>query len=67
MRRFLPLIIVVIALLVAVFVPGVDRATLWLGVPPLVLWSVVGVALLTPLLALVEFTRTDSDDEESRS
>lgn len=67
MLRFLPLIIVVLALLAAVFVPGVNSATLWLGVPPLVLWSIVGVALLTPLLALVEFTRTDSDDEESRS
>jgi fatty acid desaturase len=67
MLRFLPLIIIVVALLAAVFVPGVDRATLWLGMPPLVLVSIVGVALLTPLLALVEFTRTDSDDEEPRS
>lgn len=59
MLRFLPLVFVAVALLVGPFVPAVNRATLWLGVPSLVLWSVVGVALLTPLLAWFEHTRRD--------
>ncbi|TCO62007.1 hypothetical protein [Actinocrispum wychmicini] len=64
MNRFAPLALVVLALPVAVAIPAVNRATLWLGIPPLVVWSFVGVALLTPLLALIEFTRRGSDDEE---
>lgn len=66
MLRLIPLVIVLVALLVAQFVPAVNRATVWLGVPPMVLWPMVGVALLTPLLALIEFTRKH-DDEESPS
>jgi hypothetical protein len=66
MFRFVPLVLVVLALLVMVGIAPINRATLWLGIPPLVVCSVVGVALLTPLLALVEFTGRHSDDEEQR-
>jgi hypothetical protein len=66
MFRFLPLVLVVVALLAVVAIPPINRATLWFGIPPLVVCSVVGVALLTPLLALVEFTGRHQDDEEPR-
>jgi integral membrane sensor domain MASE1 len=66
MFRYLPLVLVVVALLVLVAIPPIDRATLWWGIPPLVVCSVVGVALLTPLLALVEFTRRHDDEEPRR-
>jgi hypothetical protein len=67
MLRFVPLAVVVLALLCIAAIPVVDNASLWFGLPPLVLCSVVGVALLTPLLALIEFTRADRhEDEEQR-
>jgi hypothetical protein len=66
MLRLISIAIVLVAVLVAQFIPAVNRATLWLGVPPMVLWPMVGIALLTPLLAMLEFTRK-ADDEESPS
>jgi integral membrane sensor domain MASE1 len=67
MLRFIPLAVIVSALLCLVVIAPVDKATLWWGVPPLVLCSIIGVALLTPALALVEFTgrRRSADDEEA--
>jgi fatty acid desaturase len=66
MFRCPPLVLVVVALLAIVAIPPVNRATLWFGIPPLVVCSVVGVALLTPLLALIEFTRRHDDEEPRR-
>ena len=60
MRRYgiyVPLVIVVIGLLATVWLPFVNRSTLWLGIPPVMLWSVVGVVLLTPALAIIEIAR----------
>jgi amino acid transporter len=57
MRRYVPLLLVVAALLAGAFIPAVNAPRLWLGFPSLLVWSVAGVALLTPALALVEFGR----------
>lgn len=65
--RHVPVLIVVVALLVGVAIPAVNSAHLWLGVPSLILWSLIGVALLTPALVIVEFTgrgRKTEDDRE---
>lgn len=70
MRRYaiyVPLVVIVVALLATVFLPFVNQSALWLGIPSVMLWSAIGVVLLTPALALVEYTRgrrgqTDTDD-----
>lgn len=60
---YVPLVIIVIGLLATVWLPFVNRSTLWLGIPPVMLWSAVGVLLLTPALALIEYTRRGGGDE----
>lgn len=65
MRRYgiyVPLVIIVVALLATVWLPFVNRATLWLGIPSVMLWSVVGVLLLTPALAVIEYRRRGDDE-----
>lgn len=59
---YLPLGVIVIGLLATVWLPFVNRSTLWLGLPPVMLWSAVGVVLLTPALALIEYTRRGGDE-----
>ncbi|HEY3682471.1 MAG TPA: hypothetical protein VGL93_05505 [Streptosporangiaceae bacterium] len=61
--------IIIVALLATVFLPFVNRSTLWFGIPPVMLWSAVGVVLLSPALGLVEYARhrrgeTDPEDAE---
>ena len=66
MRRYgiyVPLVVVVLGLLATVWLPFVNRSTLWLGIPPVMLWSAVGVVLLTPALALIEFVGRRGGDE----
>jgi hypothetical protein len=67
MRRVV-LLVVMASLICAVWIPWINRPTLWLGVPPLMLWSFSGVVVLTPLLAWTEFGRKpgDVDDGPSR-
>ena len=62
--RFVPLGIVTVGLLATVWLPFVNRSTLWGGIPPVMLWSAVGVFLLTPCLALIEYGRRHPEDEE---
>ena len=38
----------VVALLATVWLPFVNRATLWLGLPSVMVWTVVWVLVLTP-------------------
>lgn len=69
--RHVPVVIVVVGLLAGVAIPAVNSSHDWFGVPPLILWSLVGVALLTPALAVAEFTgrsieRTHDDAEDRR-
>ena len=53
----------VVALLVTVWLPFVNRATLWLGLPPVMVWTVVWVLVLSGALAWIEFGRRHPDDE----
>jgi hypothetical protein len=56
MRRYLiVLAIPVIALVATVWLPFVNRATLWFGLPSVMVWSAFWVLTITPALALIEF------------
>jgi hypothetical protein len=54
----------VVALLVTVWLPFVNRATLWLGLPSVMVWTVAWVLALSAALAWVEFGQHHPDDEE---
>lgn len=58
------LVILVVGVLVAVLIPFVNRPALWFGLPSLLVWSIAGVLLLTPALALVEYGRRRPDEDE---
>ncbi|EID73339.1 MULTISPECIES: hypothetical protein [Rhodococcus] len=65
-RRWLLLVPVapVLALVTAVWLPFVNTADLWLGMPRLLVWCSAWVLLLLPALAAVEFgfVRPHEDD-----
>jgi hypothetical protein len=51
-----PLVVVVLALLSTVWLPFVNTATLWFGLPSVGVWSVVWVLAIVPALAVLEFS-----------
>jgi hypothetical protein len=57
----------VVALLITVWLPFVNRATLWLGLPSVMVWTVAWVLALSAALAWVEFSRKHPDDDEDWS
>jgi len=65
MRRYLILVgVPVVALLATVWLPFVNTATLWLGLPSLLVWSGFWVLAITPTLALLEFSGRQRDADE---
>ncbi|ANS25815.1 hypothetical protein WSS_A08659 [Rhodococcus opacus M213] len=66
-RRWLLLVPVapVLALVTAVWLPFVNTADLWLGMPRLLVWCSAWVLLLLPALAAVEFGLVRPHEERS--
>ena len=65
MRRYLILVAIpVVALLATVWLPFVNTATLWFGLPSLLVWSGFWVLAITPALALLEFSGRQRDADE---
>ena len=59
--RLLPLVPAV-ALLASVYLPFVNQAELWFGLPSLAVWCAVWVLAMTPVLLIVErFAPFDTD------
>ncbi|SDP55999.1 hypothetical protein SAMN04487905_105207 [Actinopolyspora xinjiangensis] len=56
----------VVALLASVWLPFVNTARLWFGVPSLFVWISVWVMLIPPALAVVEWGRGDGNGGEGR-
>lgn len=54
--RALVIAVPVVALLATVWLPFVNRSTLWLGLPSVMVWTVGWVLAITPALALLEFS-----------
>jgi protein-S-isoprenylcysteine O-methyltransferase Ste14 len=63
--RKIPLIVVVVALVATVWLPFVNTSSLWFGLPSVMVWTAVWVALITLTLAIIEFTRKDDEEEQS--
>ena len=61
--RAVVVLIPVVALLVTVFLPFVNRPALWLGLPSVMVWTVAWVLLLSAALAWIEFGRRHPDDD----
>jgi hypothetical protein len=47
----------VVALVATVWLPFVNSATLWLGLPSVMVWTGFWVLAITPALCLLEFSR----------
>ncbi|MFB9835493.1 hypothetical protein [Actinoallomurus acaciae] len=54
--------VVVVALVATVWLPFVNTASLWLGLPSIMVWTAAWVLGLTLVLALIEFTRPDENE-----
>ena len=50
------LAIPVVALVATVFLPFVNTATLWFGLPSVMVWTALWVVAITPALCLLEFS-----------
>ena len=61
--RAVVVLIPVVALLVTVFLPFVNRPALWLGLPSVMVWAVVWVLALSAALGWVEFGGHHADDD----
>jgi hypothetical protein len=64
--QHLVLAVPVIALVATVWLPFVNTATLWLGLPSVMVWSAGWVLAITPALALLEFSsrQREADRED---
>jgi|GEM_PF-2230367 hypothetical protein len=57
MRRYLIILAVpVVALVATVWLPFVNSASLWFGLPSVMVWTVFWVLAITPALAAMEFS-----------
>ena len=61
--RAVVVVIPVVALLVTVFLPFVNRPALWLGLPSVMVWTAGWVLALSAALAWVEFGGRHADDD----
>jgi hypothetical protein len=55
----------VVALVATVWLPFVNSATLWLGLPSVMVWTGVWVLAITPALCLLEFGRSQRAADRS--
>lgn len=55
-RNLIILAVPVIALVATVWLPFVNSASLWFGLPSVMAWTVLWVLAITPALAALEFT-----------
>ena len=56
--------VVVAGLLATIWLPFVNRAQLWLGLPSVMVWTVGWVLLLSAALAWLEFGSAHPEDAE---
>jgi len=61
--RHLVVAVPVVALLATVWLPFVNTSTLWLGLPSVMVWTVGWVLMITPALALLEFSPEQREDD----
>jgi protein-S-isoprenylcysteine O-methyltransferase Ste14 len=61
--RAVVVLVPVVALLVTVFLPFVNRPALWIGLPSVMVWTGAWVLVLSAALAWVEFGGRHPDDD----
>jgi hypothetical protein len=61
--RAVVVLVPVVALLVTVLLPFVNRPTLWLGLPSVMVWTGLWVLALSAALGWVEFGGRHADDD----
>lgn len=66
-RYAVPLLVIVAALVATVWLPFVNRPSLWLDLPSVMTWTAGWVVLITVALAVLEFRgrRGNDDDDEA--
>ena len=57
------LVVVTLGLLLAPVLPFVNTPALWFGLPRIMVWMAALVVAITPLLAVLEFTRDGEPDD----
>lgn len=55
----------VVALVATVWLPFVNSATLWLGLPSVMVWTGAWVLAITPALCLLEFSRSQREADRA--
>jgi membrane protein YdbS with pleckstrin-like domain len=63
--QYVVLAIPVVALVATVWLPFVNTATLWLGLPSVMVWTGAWVLAITPALCLFEFSRGQREADRS--
>jgi hypothetical protein len=61
--QYLIIAVPVVALVATVWLPFVNTATLWFGLPSVMVWTAVWVLAITPALALLEFSRNQREQD----
>jgi hypothetical protein len=56
--------VVILALVATVWLPFVNASSLWLGLPSIMVWTAAWVLGITLVLALIEFSRADEDEND---
>lgn len=51
-------------MILTVYLPFVNRPAVWLGLPSVMVWTIIWVALTTAVLALVEWGAPHPEDDE---
>lgn len=57
----------VVALVATVWLPFVNTATLWFGLPSMMVWTAGWVLAITPALALLEFSSHQRETDRHTS
>ena len=63
--QYVVIAIPVVALVATVWLPFVNSATLWLGLPSVMVWTGLWVLAITPALCLLEFSRGQREADRS--
>ena len=61
--QYLIIAVPVVALVATVWLPFVNTATLWFGLPSVMVWTAVWVLAITPALGLLEFSRSQREQD----
>lgn len=61
--QYLIIAVPVVALVATVWLPFVNTATLWFGLPSVMVWTAGWVLAITPALALLEFSRDQREQD----